>query len=138
MMKMRWRLRTALASFAVLLSAAGCVTVPYTHRGQLILVPEGTIDKLGAQAYQEVLSKEKIGQDPKLVAVVGDVAERIEKVADKPNYHWQVAVIDNPKQANAFALPGGKVAVYTGLFSVAENTAGLAWIPTAKEPLTQV
>jgi predicted Zn-dependent protease len=102
------------------------MTVPYTHRSQLVLVSEGTMDKLGAQAFQQVLSKEKIDQNPQVNEIVDDVGERIARAADKPQYHWQFVVIDDPKTANAFALPGGKVATYTGLFPVAESTAGLA------------
>jgi predicted Zn-dependent protease len=100
--------------------------VPYTHRSQLVLVSQSTMDKLGAQAYQEVLSKEKIDRQPQVNESVSAVGERIARVVEQPNYHWQFAVIDDPKTANAFALPGGKVAVYTGLFPVAQNTAGLA------------
>jgi predicted Zn-dependent protease len=120
----------ALLRLGVLLSLAavlaGCATVPYTHRSQLVLVSQGTMDKLGVQAYQEVLSKEKIDRQPQVNQVVDAVGARIAEAAQKPEYHWEFAVIDDPKMANAFALPGGKVAVYTGLFPVAQNTAGLA------------
>ena len=91
-----------------------------------MLVSDSTIDNLGAQAYREVLSKERISRDPRAVEVVNRVGERIARAVDQPKYQWKFTVIDNPKQANAFALPGGKVAVYTGLFPVAENSAGLA------------
>jgi predicted Zn-dependent protease len=118
----------ARLSFPLLLAAlvAGCATVPYTHRSQLILVSEGTVDKLGVQAFQEVLKKEKIDHNPQLQEIVTGVGERIARAADRPQYHWQFVIIDDAKNANAFALPGGKVAVYSGLFPVAENTAGLA------------
>jgi metalloendopeptidase OMA1, mitochondrial len=119
--------RTITITFVLLLLvAAACSTVPYTHRSQLMLVSETTIDSLGAQAYQEVLSKEKIYHAPEAVQAVTTLGERIAKAAAHPEYRWQFTVLDDPKQANAFALPGGKVAVYTGLFPVAQNTAGLA------------
>ncbi len=105
---------------------AGCTTVPYTHRSQLMLVSQGSMDKLGVQAFTEVISKEKIDHRPEVNSVVAGVGERIARAAEQPDYQWQFAVIDDPKTANAFALPGGKVAVYTGLFPIAQDTAGLA------------
>ena len=105
---------------------AGCATVPYTRRSQLMLVSEGSMDKLGVQAFQEVVKKEKIDRRPATNAAVNGVGERIARAAEKSEYHWEFAVIDDPKTANAFALPGGKVAVYTGLFPLAQDTAGLA------------
>ena len=115
-----------LTLLLVLLLVVACSTVPYTKRSQLMLVSEGTVDNLGAQAYQQVLSQERISHAPEAVHAVTKVGERIAKAANQPKYQWQFTIIDDPKQANAFALPGGKVAVYTGLFPVAQNTAGLA------------
>ena len=105
---------------------AACATVPYTNRSQLMLVPESQDLTLGAQAYSEVLKKAKVAHDPKLVDAVREVGERIAKAADKPDYKWEFSVISDDKMINAFALPGGKVAVYTGLFPVAHDSAGLA------------
>lgn len=110
----------------LVLLLAACATVPYTRRSQLMLVSAGTMDTLGVQAFQEVLKKEKIDARPQVNAVVGDVGARIARAAEQASYQWQFAVIDAPKTANAFALPGGKVAVYTGLFPEAQDTAGLA------------
>lgn len=83
---------------------------------------------LGADAYAEVLAKAKVVRDPKVVALVARIGERIARVANKPEYTWEFTVIDDPKQANAFALPGGKVAVYTGIFPIARDSAGLATV----------
>lgn len=110
----------------LLLLVAACATAPYTNRSQFIILSEAQEVQLGADAYKEVLTKERIVNDPKVVDIVHDVGERIARVADKPEYRWQFAVIDSPKTVNAFALPGGKVAVYTGLLPVAHDTAGLA------------
>jgi predicted Zn-dependent protease len=106
--------------------SAACAIAPYTHRSQFIVVPESYEMSLGADAYKQTLSKAKVVHDPEIVALVTDVGRRIAKAANKPSYHWEFTVIDDDKQANAFALPGGKVAVYTGLFPVAHDTAGLA------------
>jgi predicted Zn-dependent protease len=114
----------ALGLLAML--AASCTSAPYTHRSQLMLMSESQDATLGAQAYNQVLSKAKIDNDPKVNAIVQEVGERIARVADRPDYKWEFRVIDDPKTVNAFALPGGKVAVYTGLFPVAQDSAGLA------------
>jgi predicted Zn-dependent protease len=115
---------TALAVLTLLVAA--CATAPYTQRSQFMLVSESQEVALGADAYKQVLSKEKISHDPEINAIVRSVGERIARVADRPDYKWEFVVIDAPKTVNAFALPGGKVAVYTGLLPVAGDTAGLA------------
>ncbi|MGH7789370.1 MAG: M48 family metallopeptidase [Candidatus Binatia bacterium] len=104
----------------------GCSTVPYTNRSQLMLMSESEDLQLGAAAYQQVLKKEKISANAEAKAVVQRVGQRIANVADKPSYQWEFTVIDDPTQANAFCLPGGKVAVYTGIFPIARDEAGLA------------
>jgi metalloendopeptidase OMA1, mitochondrial len=113
-----------LALFLVALT--GCATVPYTHREQLILVPTSQELQLGATAYREVLSKAVIVHNPKFVDPVRQVGQRIATAANRPDYKWEFNVIDDDSMINAFALPGGKVAVYTGLFPVAQDDAGLA------------
>jgi len=110
----------------LLVVAAGCTTVPYTNRSQLMLMSESDDMQLGAAAYQQVLKKEPVVHDPQITAVVTRVGRRIAAAADKPEYQWEFTVIDDPKQANAFCLPGGKVAVYTGIFPIARDEAGLA------------
>jgi predicted Zn-dependent protease len=105
--------------------AAACATAPYTHRSQLIIVSAGEEQKLGAQAFQEVVAKNKVDASPALVAPVETVGRRLARVAERPDYDWRFVVLDSP-QVNAFCLPGGKVAVYRGLFPVADNTNGLA------------
>src|SRR5262245_39530212 len=106
------RFRNLLLAAAAASIFPACVPVPYTQRSQLILLSEPQEMALGADAYKEVLTKSKVVQDPAVVGLVTDVGQRIARVADKPDYSWQFTVIDDPKQANAFALPGGKVAVY--------------------------
>jgi len=124
--QMRQRHVCAGAVAAVVLLAAGCATAPYTHRSQLMVVSASQETALGADAYLQVLSKAKVDHDPKINALVREVGERIARVADRPDYKWEFTVIDAPDTVNAFALPGGKVAVYTGLLPVAQDTAGLA------------
>ncbi|KRT69102.1 MAG: Peptidase family M48 [candidate division NC10 bacterium CSP1-5] len=103
-----------------------CTTAPYTQRSQLMLISLGEENQLGAQAFQQILSKEKVSHDPVLQAVVDRIGSRVANAARRPDFQWQFVVVDNPKTANAFALPGGKVAVYTGMFPVAKTEGGLA------------
>ena len=126
-----------LGRAAGLLALAGCATNPYTERPQLLLVPESEEMQLGAQAYEQVLHnpKVKISRDPREVEPVTRVAARIIEAAKSSKYaerarqfDWEVTVIKDDKTMNAFALPGGKIAVYTGIFPVAKNEAGLAAI----------
>ncbi|HZR84124.1 MAG TPA: M48 family metallopeptidase [Candidatus Binatia bacterium] len=105
--------------------AAACATAPYTQRHQLILLSPKEEQKLGATAFQDVLQKSDVTHDPALVVPVTEVGRRIAAVANQPDYRWQFAVIDDDVP-NAFALPGGYVAVYTGIFPIARTTAGLA------------
>ena len=121
----------------LLLQASGCVTNPYTKRWQLLMVPQSYEASLGAQAYQDVLKdpKVKISHDPVEVTPVQRVAERIVEAAKKSKYaetakqfQWEASVIKDDRTQNAFALPGGKIAVYTGIFPIADNEAGLAAI----------
>ena len=108
------------------LALVGCTRAPYTQRSQLILVSPEEESKLGAQAFREVVTKSRVDTRPVVNRPVEDVGRRLARVANRPDYHWEFAVIDDAKQVNAFALPGGKVAVYTGLFAVAQDTNGLA------------
>lgn len=110
-----------------LIVAAGCVTTPLTHRKALILVPFDQEVQMGLQAYREILASEKVSDNPTWNRIVRRVGERITRVSDMPGLQWEFSVIVS-EDMNAFCLPGGKVAVYTGIFPVAQNEAGLAAI----------
>lgn len=105
-----------------------CKSTPVTGREQLILIPESQEIQLGLTAYQEVLSKSKLSSDPEKTALVKRVGERIAAVANKPDYKWEFNLIEDDKTVNAFCLPGGKVAVYTGILPITQNEAGLATV----------
>ena len=109
---------------AALLAVTACDTVPVTGRSQLMLLPEGTEVEMGLTAYREVLSKGKVSADSTLHAQVTRVGRRIAEATGK-NYQWEFRVLED-KQANAFCLPGGKVAVYTGILPLTQDDAGLA------------
>lgn len=80
---------------------------------------------MGVQSYQTILKDEKLSQNRKAVEMVQRVGKRIAAAAGKDDYQWEFNLIDSPTM-NAFALPGGKVAIYEGILPVCENEAGLA------------
>ncbi|HZV53938.1 MAG TPA: M48 family metallopeptidase [Rhodocyclaceae bacterium] len=119
-------MRALPISMAITIALAGCQNVPITGRSQLQLVSAGQEASMGLSAYQEVLKKEKISHDPALNALVARVGSRIAAATGRDDYQWEFKVIENDKTVNAFCLPGGKVAVYTGLMPIAKDEAGLA------------
>lgn len=118
-----------------LMAIGGCETNPYTGRSQLLMSSVSEEAQMGAQAYEQVKSdpKMRLSQDPREIEPVKRVAARIVEAAKRSKYaevaqqfQWEVTVIKDDKTANAFALPGGKMAVYTGIFPMAKTEAGLA------------
>jgi predicted Zn-dependent protease len=84
---------------------------------------------MGLTAYRQVLREERenISRDPHLNSMIKRVGQRIANVVDRSDYDWEFRVIDKP-EANAFALPGGKVAVYTGILRYTQDDTGLATV----------
>lgn len=120
-----WRQKHPLAVAALLAGlGASCATAPLTQRSQLILVSPASEARLGAQAFEAVSKKGKRSRDPTLATVVERVGRRVAQ-ASGIQAEWEFAVFEDDKTVNAFALPGGKVGVYTGLLPVAETEAGL-------------
>jgi metalloendopeptidase OMA1, mitochondrial len=117
-------LRIPLLTVALLVVVA-CQTVPLTGRTQVLLVPESSELKMGLDAYHEILQKSKVSGDPALKDQVTRVGRRIADATGRADYHWEFNVIDD-KQVNAFCLPGGKIAVYTGILPITRDDAGLA------------
>src|SRR4051812_2396911 len=113
--------------FAAVLSLAGCYTNPVTGRKSLVLLSQGEELTLGAQSFQDIRAKEKVSNDPAYNARVTRVGQRIAQAVgnELPDAKWEFVVFDS-KDVNAFALPGGKVGVYTGLLKLAESDAELA------------
>lgn len=109
-----------------LILLVACTTAPFTGRSQLMLVSEGQELGLGEEAYRHTLRDSVLLRDYEAERIVRKVGERIARAANKPDYKWEFRVIDDPEMVNAFAVPGGKVAVYSGIFPVARDEAGLA------------
>ena len=112
---------------------AGCATEPVTGRSQLMLVGEDEANQMGAQAFQQMLAESKVSQDSELNSAVLEVGQRIAAVTDqrmkkeeREPFQWEFKVIDEAKTVNAFCLPGGKVAFYTGILPICKNKNGIA------------
>jgi len=118
--------RKTLTVFFVVIIAA-CVTTPISNKSAFIMIPIRQEIALGKQAYSQILKEEKDSSDQKTTNLVKQIGLRLAKVSAMPNLDWEFHLIQSEQQ-NAFALPGGKVAVYTGLLPIAMNEAGLATV----------
>lgn len=117
----------ALALLA-LLCVASCSTVAVTGRRQFNLFSPSEESELGAAAYTEMLAESKgkeITSGPDF-DMVQRVTKRISVVSDDPGFQWEAKLIDDPEMVNAWCLPGGKIAVYTGILPVCQGETGLA------------
>jgi predicted Zn-dependent protease len=114
-----------------------CATVPLTERKALHLVSDSELVAMSLQQYQKVLRESKLSKDPEKVQMVRSVGSRIAKATEEllrergleleiKQYKWEFNLIEDDKMVNAWCMPGGKVAVYTGLLPVAQNETGLA------------
>ncbi len=117
------KLAASISGLAIFIA---CASAPYTGRSQLILVSESQEAALGEDAYRHILRDSVILRHTEAERIVRHVGEKIARAADKPDYKWEFTIINDPEMVNAFAVPGGKVAVYTGIFSAARDEAGLA------------
>jgi predicted Zn-dependent protease len=130
-----------LGHLAVLLGLSlflfSCSTVPVTERRGLHLVPDSELTSLSYQEYDKLLKTSKLSTDMTKVSMVRRVGQRIaaasEELLDETgrgtdirNYKWEFNLIENDKTVNAWCMPGGKVAVYTGLLPYSQDENGLA------------
>lgn len=105
-----------------------CYQAPVTGRNQFILLSESQEIEMGATAYKQIKNDEKISKNPVYNSAVNRVGNRIARVSHDPDLNWEFTVFEGDDTINAFALPGGKVGVYTGIIKVAETDAGLATV----------
>ena len=113
----------------LLLLVAACRTNPYTGRLQAYGFSEEHMNSLGEKSYAEMTgpeSKTRLLKDPRYLEPLQRVGAAISLAADKPDYEWEFRLIDDPKMVNAWALPGGKIAFYTGIYPVLQDEAGMA------------
>lgn len=119
------RCRASLLAGAMLGGLAACAEAPVTGRNQIMLVSEEEMQTQGAEAYQQILSEHRVVTGTPEAAAVMEVGRRIARVADADGMSWEFTLIEDDTP-NAFALPGGKVGVHTGLFKVVQNNDQLA------------
>jgi len=116
---------------------SSCTTVPITERKQLKLIPEYKLNAQAAQIYEKIKSKEKLSKDKKKLNEIVEIGKKMEDSISEYFYQsnlqdpttqfdWEYILIDNDKVKNAWCMPGGKIAVYTGILDVTKNTNGLA------------
>lgn len=110
------------------LAVAGCYQVPVTGRRALDLTSDVELAKVSSKAFDEVKSRHRRSNDRARVEQVQRVGERIARVVfwDMPNADWEFVLFDEPRQINAFAMAGGKVGVFSGLFRIADTDDELA------------
>ncbi|MEN8660965.1 MAG: M48 family metallopeptidase [Lentimonas sp.] len=124
------KLKLSFVTFALslLVFLSGCHTVPQTGRSALHLVPNDQLTSMSAAQFGQLKQETPISRDPTYNAMVRRVGDRIAYIAgpDMPNAQWEFVVFEDNSQINAFAMPGGKVAVYTGIFNIAKTDDDLA------------
>jgi predicted Zn-dependent protease len=132
-----YTLCSVLTVFILCALLAACATVPLTERKSLRLIPDSELLSLSDQQYSKVIKESKLSTDRRQVQMVTRVGKRIASAAEEflkesqaqdkiKNYQWKFSVIKDDKTANAWCMPGGKVAVYTGILPFTRNEAGLA------------
>ncbi len=120
------RSRLILVAFALLCSA-GCYQVPVTGRSAMNLVDDKEVTKMSISMFDDMKRRYRVSRDPALNAQLQRVGDRISKAVfwDMPDADWEFVVFDVP-QINAFAMAGGKVGVFAGLFKIAKTDDQLA------------
>ena len=115
----------------------GCSTAPITERKQFKIIPEAKLNAQAAQIYEKIKEKEKLVTDSRSLNEIKEIGKKMEESIGEYFYQaklndptvkfdWEYILIDNKKVRNAWCMPGGKIAVYTGIFDVTKNTNGLA------------
>ena len=114
-----------------------CSTAPITDRKQLKIIPEAKLNAQAAQIYEKVKEKEKLSKDSKTLDQIKNIGSKMESAISlyfeksnlqdpTRNFSWEYILIENDKLRNAWCMPGGKIAVYTGILDVTKNKNGLA------------
>ena len=114
-----------------------CATAPITERRQLKIIPEAKLNAQAAEIYEKIKEKEKMSKDTKTLNLIKEIGSKMEASIGEyfyknnlenptENFDWDYILIDNKKVKNAWCMPGGKIAVYSGILEVTKNTNGLA------------
>ncbi len=114
-----------------------CSSAPITNRKQVSFLPESTINAQAATAYESFKKKAKLSSDISTIKIIENIANKMKiaissyfnnKNIEDPtkDFKWEYVLVDDEKTLNAWCMPGGKIAVYTGILKVTKNTDGLA------------
>ncbi len=114
-----------------------CTTAPITERKQLKIISEAKLNAQAAAIYEKVKKKEKMSNDKKTLNNIKEIGSKMvaaiseyfyqSNIADPTiNFDWEYILIDNKKVKNAWCMPGGKIAVYSGMLDITKNIDGLA------------
>ena len=114
-----------------------CTSAPITQRKQLKIIPEAKLNAQAAAIYEKVKKKEKMSNDKKALNNIKKIGSKMEAAISEYfyqsnipdptiNFDWEYILIDNKKVKNAWCMPGGKIAVYSGMLEVTKNIDGLA------------
>lgn len=109
------------------LVVVACAKVPYTERVQYNLVPNALMTSLGKTSYADALQGQPVERKTDDSKTLHTVGRHIAAAADEPDYAWEFALVDDPT-INAWCLPGGYIAFYTGILPVLQNEAGMAFV----------
>ncbi|MDC1223926.1 M48 family metallopeptidase [Pelagibacteraceae bacterium] len=115
----------------------GCSTAPITNRRQFKIIPESKLNAQAALVYEKVKEKAEMSKDIKKLNEIKEIGKKIEDSISEyfyrsnlndpsVNFDWEYILIEDKKVKNAWCMPGGKIAVYTGILDVTKNTNGLA------------
>ena len=114
-----------------------CTTAPITDRRQLKIISEAKLNTQAAQIYEKIKEKEIMSDDIKSLNQIKDIGKKMELSISEyfyrngvndptANFDWEYILIENKKVKNAWCMPGGKIAIYTGILDVTKNKNGLA------------
>lgn len=117
-----------VATLAVAVFASGCYQVPVTGRRTANLVDNKQVTKMSVAAFNDLKKRHRPSRDRARIEQLNRIGERLSKVVfwEMPDAEWEFVVFDDPKQINAFAMAGGKVGVFSGLYRIIENDDQLA------------
>jgi len=115
----------------------GCSTAPITDRKQFKIIPEAKLNAQAAQIYEKIKEKEKMSDDKKTLNEIKNIGKKMEDSISEyflrsnlkdptADFKWEYILIEDKKVKNAWCMPGGKIAIYTGILDITKNTDGLA------------
>ncbi|MBD1135871.1 M48 family metallopeptidase [Pelagibacterales bacterium SAG-MED47] len=114
-----------------------CATAPITERKQLKIIPEAKLNAQAAAIFEKIKNKEKMSSDINKLNEIKEIGKRMQDSISKyfyqsnqedptTNFDWEYILIENKKIKNAWCMPGGKIAIYSGMLEVTKNKNGLA------------